>query len=298
MEDPTLLICVEATKAGTSWMYSYLHGHAACHVQSVKECHYFSKFNPKKLMRQPKVLDRRLVQYEARLIEAEAADDIIRSFSLSRRIDDTKALIMALSAERSDDSAYLEYLQAGRMDDTVLLDVMPAYALLEPTEIASISALPIRVKLQYLMRDPLERLWSHVRMVAKRSLKEGQDFLLTCQDILQRVLYNQEEAHIVIRGDYKSNISRFASVSDHSQFQIGFSENLQDGPKFDAMCFYWGIEAISPSQIKRAHVGLAAPFPEGLRRHTLEFLMAQYDFVADNFAELPENWRKHRELLA
>jgi hypothetical protein len=48
----------------------------------------------------------------------------------------------------------------------------------------------------------------------------------------------------------------------------------------------------------RAHVGLAAPFPEGLRRDTLEFLKAQYDFVADNFAELPENWRKNRELLA
>lgn len=102
----------------------------------------------------------------------------------------------------------------------------------------------------------------------------------------------------MIRGAYKSNISRFASVFDHSQFQIGFSENLQDGPKFDAMCSYWGIEAISPSQIKRAHVGLAAPFPEGLRRDTLEFLKAQYDFVADNFAELPENWRKNRELLA
>lgn len=127
MADPTLLICVGATKAGTSWMYRYLHDHAACHVRSVKECHYFSKFNPKKLMRQLKVLNRLVVQYEARLIEAEAADDIIRILSLSRRIDDTKALIMALSAERSDDSAYLEYLQARRMDETVLLEIGRAH---------------------------------------------------------------------------------------------------------------------------------------------------------------------------
>ena len=27
MADPTLLICVGATKAGTSWMYRYLHDH-------------------------------------------------------------------------------------------------------------------------------------------------------------------------------------------------------------------------------------------------------------------------------
>ena len=298
MADPTLLICVGATKAGTSWMYRYLHDYQEYFARLMKECQYFSKLKPKKLMRQLKILNRHVVRYEARLIEAESADDIIRLLSLSRRIDDTKALIMALSADRSDDSAYLEYLQAGRMDETVLLDVTPAYALLKPAEIARISAFPIHVKLQYLMRDPLERLWYHVRMVAKRTLKEEQDFLGNCQDILQRVLYTQEEAHIVIRGDYRSNIARFVAVFDRSQFQVGFSENLQDGPKFDNMCAYWGINATSARQIKPAHVDVAAPFPEGLRRDTLEFLKAQYDFVADNFAELPENWRKNRELLA
>lgn len=298
MADPTLLICVGATKAGTSWVYRYLHDHEECFARLVKECHYFSTSNYKKLVRQLKILNRLVVHYEARLIEAEAADDIIRILNLSRRIDDTKLLIMALSADRSDVSAYLEYLQAGRMDETVLLDVTPAYALLEPAEIARISALPIRVKLQYLMRVPLELLWSHVRMVAKRSLKEGQDFLVNCQDILQRVLHTQEEAYIVTRGDYKSNIARFAAVFDRSQFQVGFSENLQDGPKFESMCTYRGINATSARQIKPAHVGVAAPFPKGLRRDTLQFLKAQYDFVADNFADLPENWRKNRELLA
>mgnify|MGYP001964751841 FL=1 len=279
-------------------MHRYLHNHEAFYVRSVKEYLYFTKYKNKKLMRKLKVLNCLIVQYEARLLEAGAADDIIRILNLSRRIDDTKALIMALSAERSDDSAYLGYLQAGRTYETVVLDVTPADALLEPAEIFPISKLPIRVKLQYLMRDPLERLWSHVRMVAKRSMKEGQDFLAACQDILKRVVYNHEEAHIVTRGDYKSNITRFTSVFDSSQFQIGFSENLQDGPEFDAMCAYWGIKATSSRQIKPAHVGLAAPFPEVLRRDSLKFLKTQYDFVADNFVELPANWRKNRELLA
>ena len=249
-------------------------------------------------MCQLRILNRLMLQYEARLIEAEAADDIVRILNLNRRIDDTKALIVALSADRSDDCAYLEYLQAGRIDETVLLYVTPAYVLLEPAEIARIFALPIRVKLQYLMRDPLERLWSHVRMVAKRSLKEGQDFLVNCQDIMQRVLHTQEEAHIVTRCDYKSNIARFAAVFDRSQFQVGFSENLQDCPKFESMCAYWGINTTRARHIKPAHVDVAAPFPEGLRRDTLQFLKAQYDVVADNFADLPENWRKNRELLA
>ena len=149
MADPTLLICVRATKAGTSWMYRYLYDHEACYVRSVKEYLYFTIFKNKKLMRNLKVLNFLIVQYEARFLEAEAADDIIRILNLSRRIDDTKLLIMALSADRSDVSAYREYLQAGRMDETVLLDVTPAYALLEPAEIARISPL------QSLMRPSL-----------------------------------------------------------------------------------------------------------------------------------------------
>ena len=295
MADPTLLICVGANEAGTSWMYRYLHNHETYCVRSIKEYCYFSIFKPKKLMLQTKAVNRLVMQYAKWRIGAEAADDINCTVSLSRWIDDTNALIMALSAEYSSD---LEYLQAGRTDAMVLLNVTPAYVLLEPVEIARILAWPIRVKLQYLMRDPLGGLWSHVRMVAKRRMQAEQDLLVTCQNIMRRVLNNQKAAHIVTRGDYKSNISRLASVFDLWQFLIGFSENLQDGPKSDAMCACWEIKATSAREIKPAHLGLAAPFPEGQRWDTLEFLRAQYDFIADNFAELSKNLLKSRELKA
>ena len=295
MADPTLLICVGANEAGTSWMYLYLHDHETYYVRSIKECRYFSIIKTKKLMCQMKVVNRLLMQYAVWRIEAEAAEDIICILSLSRRIDETKALIMALSAEYSAD---FEYPQAGRNDAMVLLCATPAYVLIEPVEIARVLALPIRVKLQYLMRDPLGGLWSHVRMVAKRRMQAGQDLLVTCQDIMRRVLNNQKDVHIMIRDDYKSNISRLASVFDRWQFLIGFSENLQDGPKPDAMCACWGIKATSAPEIKPAHLGLAAPFPEGQRRDTLAFLRAQCDFIADNFAELHKNCLKKSELTA
>lgn len=40
-QSPTLLFCVGATKAGTSWLYSYFAGHPAFYLRSVKELHYF-----------------------------------------------------------------------------------------------------------------------------------------------------------------------------------------------------------------------------------------------------------------
>ena len=44
--DPTILFCVGATKAGTSWLYTYLLDHPECHVRSVKELHYFDVKGP------------------------------------------------------------------------------------------------------------------------------------------------------------------------------------------------------------------------------------------------------------
>ena len=52
MADPNLLICVGATKAGTSWLYRYLHDHEECHVRAAKECRYFLTLHARNLMRQ------------------------------------------------------------------------------------------------------------------------------------------------------------------------------------------------------------------------------------------------------
>ena len=40
-DQPTLLFCVGATKAGTSWLFDYLKHHPECHLRSVKELQYF-----------------------------------------------------------------------------------------------------------------------------------------------------------------------------------------------------------------------------------------------------------------
>ena len=52
MADPNLLICVGATKAGTSWLYRYLHGSSGMpRVRAVKEYrYYFSTLHARNLM--------------------------------------------------------------------------------------------------------------------------------------------------------------------------------------------------------------------------------------------------------
>ena len=36
-DEPTVLFCVGAAKAGTSWFHSYLENHPDCHMRGIKE---------------------------------------------------------------------------------------------------------------------------------------------------------------------------------------------------------------------------------------------------------------------
>jgi hypothetical protein len=65
-------------------------------------------------------------------------------------------------------------------------DFTPAYSILPAKLMAPILQLGDQLKVLYLIRDPLARLWSHVRMHASRT-SEG-EFAANCTDTLQRVI--------------------------------------------------------------------------------------------------------------
>ena len=40
-DEPTLMFCIGATKAGTSWLHRYISNHPESHMRGIKELHYF-----------------------------------------------------------------------------------------------------------------------------------------------------------------------------------------------------------------------------------------------------------------
>jgi hypothetical protein len=298
MAHPNLLICIGATKTGTSWLYRYLHDHQECHVRMVKECHYFSTFDTRRLKSQLMAFPASIRDCDSQLVEAEAADEVSKILALGSKIDDISALMAVLSGNRTADSAYFDYLLAGRADETALLAVTPGYSLLETPQIERMAQLPICVKILYRMRDSSERLWSQIRMYAKRTLSGGQEFATLCLGLHERTLFDKAEAFIVTRGDYKANIELFDTAFDWTDFHSELMENLTDWPRFTAMWRFLCSTATSPTKVNLAHVGRPAPFTEVVRVGALKFLDKKYDFVAKHFGILPQTWQQNREILA
>lgn len=147
-----LLLGVGAMKAGTTWTYSVLSHHPQIHFTPEKELHYFY----------------------ARHVDPDVLSERARLGRVAKYVshDTDRARAPALRARLRWVSDYLDgpvddhwyrALFAGRRDGQWPADFSNLYALLPEEGWARIAAQSGTLRVLYTLRDPLERLWSHVK---------------------------------------------------------------------------------------------------------------------------------------
>ena len=274
MAAPRILFCVGATKAGTSWLHEWLSGHPDCHLRSVKEVHYFDTLEAgKTAARQMELSDER-----DRLIAGGAPEARIR--------DVTECL--SLFENNPDGRAYLDYLIGGRRDEAVVGDVTPAYGLLPVGRLKMMAALG-ETRFLYILRDPVARLWSHVRMIARRREPDGSVTAERSGRILKRTLRGDED-HILRRGDYRDVMERLSAAVPDARRLFVFFEELVTGEATQRICEFLGIAARAPLA-EVVHPGLPLAITEAQARNARSFLAEQYDYVETAMGRLPDAWR-------
>lgn len=284
MGKPTLMFCVGATKAGTSWLYETLAAHPDCHLRSIKELHYFDALEKGKLDREVAQTEAMKAQFEGRLPGAPAD----RAPELRRKIADRAAWLDVLR-RGEDRDAYLGYLSEGRGERRVIGDVTPAYALLPADRLRAMAGLTADVRFVYLLRDPVARLWSHVRMIAKRRGGGPLD-PQRAKNILRRTLRG-EETEIEARGDYAAALGRLSAAVAPAKRLVMFYEEMFSSEGLARLCRFLGLAPMAPDAARRVHAGAPMDMPEGLRAKAREWLAPQYDFVARWAGRLPEAWQ-------
>jgi len=292
---PTLLFCVGATKAGTSWLYRYLHAHPECRMRSIKELHFFDTVDFADYEHQFATYARLRSDLAARLAGAGEW----RAANLQRQIDDVDEVVAALALAQSGDEvgavrAYRDYLFAASGSARLVGDITPGYALLSEARLRMMAGLSPAVRFLYLMRDPLERLWSHVRMQARRQLRAGEEIGLKSRRVLNRVVRRGLETHVHSRGDYRATILRLQAAIPAPQLMIEFSERLLTEAGLRRLCGFLGISYREADTGERAHEGVKLAIDPAQRIEALAFLAPQYDFVERNFGPLPDGWLASR----
>ncbi len=279
-----VFLCVGAAKAGTSWLYRQLAAHPEVHLRSIKELHYFDALENRRV-------DRELAKHkreQAAVLARLAGDGRKPSDEQAARLQD-RADWMDVLEFGAGDAAYLDYLHAGRGDAKVVGDLTPAYALLPAARLSEVSRMSDDVRVLYLLRDPVERLWSHVRMIAARRGTDGVVSARRAGRILERVLSGTED-QIVMRSDYAGALKRLASSVPGGKLLIEVFEDMISGSGFDRICKFLGIGAMAPD-LAPVHVGQAFDMTREQREKAAEWLAPQYVAAEQALGRRPVAWK-------
>ncbi len=279
-----VFLCVGAAKAGTSWLHRQLAAHPECHFRAIKELHYFNALENDKLFDE---LKKHRDQQKAQL-ERVALGGRVPGREQGIRLADRAAWMDVLERGEEDIGAYVDYLHGGAGDANVVGEMTPAYALLPETRLAAMAGMAPDVRFLYLLRDPVERLWSHVRMIAARRDEQGQVTERRSARILRRT-FSGAESQIVKRSDYAGALARLTAAVAPAKLLIEVFEEVVRGDGLARICDFLGIARMPPDPAP-VHEGQALTMTDKQRRAALDWLAPQYDAAHRVLGRMPEAW--------
>ena len=282
------MFCVGATKAGTSWLHDYLESHPDAHVRSIKELHYFDTLDRQGQNWQISDIRKRIEILSDRMDGA----GINKREKLQNRITDYNELIALLETRQESAADYLGFLNAGRRNQKIIVDITPAYGLLSVQRFGKMAKLAANVRFIYILRDPVSRLWSHIRMIAGRNSFGDADVQARADEVFAD-LGNGQHNGIIERSDYRSTLERLNKALDPSQLLVVFYEELFSYKTIERICNFLGIGLAMAKLGVRVHVGPEATMNAKQRKHAQLMLAPQYEYVHGRFGQLPDAWQSN-----
>ncbi len=296
MSDWVVLFGVGAAKAGTSWLYKYLHDRPDCALRSLKELHYWDTFDPESCKKQVEVEERRIMAFKALQDQARTKNQAWRVLNLERRILDASGLRDVLKADRKDDFVYKSYLEMTNNDAKLFADITPSYGLLDIAMMNRMVMSYESSRVLFLLRDPVERLWSHIRMQAIRQPNPEGEISAKAKGIFENLINNNKEKNIIRRGDYSTISSNLEQAIPDKQLMTIFIEDVWDGPGLNKICHFLGLPE-HPAEQKAVHEGVYVELSTKDRERAAKFLAPQYEWALNKFGRLPDVWMQNANLI-
>lgn len=105
-------------------------------------------------------------------------------------------------------------------------EITPAYCILPTNRIRSIRAMMPELKLLLLLRDPVDRDWSHLRMVVLRDMRRDPT-TVTPDEYIDAARSDPR----LERGNYRAILQGWLDVFDRERLFIGFYEDVANRPR-------------------------------------------------------------------
>lgn len=276
------LLGAGAQKAGTTWLHAYLTHFDDVDFGPIKEYHIwdglsvpeFAEFDT----RGRSVPLRRRLRAAWRGIGGGAPDELL----LRRRL-------------QSDPARYFDFFAAllARPGVRMTGDITPSYSALPLPVLSRIRAgfaergIPTRAV--FLMRDPVERCLSAIRMYRRAGKSmQGVDITLPDDEMLMRYVTGPQA---LLRTDYPAALDRLGAAFEPQALHVGFYETMFEAEEFARLNAFLGCTP-DPAFIARRFNTTereAALAPE-LRARAARALRGIYDETARRFPQAETLW--------
>ncbi len=265
------VIGIGAQKAGTTWLGDYFSRHPEVLMSPIKELHFFDvKYRPDLC----RGFDGRFLNaFKTLEIEHPAPNTAkgIRLGALKDRVN-----------MNGDILEYQDYFTKRANSEKIFCEITPEYSLLDTMGYEAIKSLSGDVKIIFLMRNPVDRFWSALRMWNKKKpnldvVKEIDDFLINPQ--------------FVERTDYQKTIEKIYQVFEPSNILVEFYENLFLPESLKRICDFSGISYVDPDFGKKVHEGVQKEIDPEIKIKILTKFGPLYEWAQQKYGdELPEPW--------
>ena len=207
-------IGIGAQRCGTSWLYRRLGEHPELWLPPIKEIHFFND------LRDDVSLHREKIQKDLRhRYRAYASPKAVPKVKQPNLAWDFNYFLRPKSI-----SWYKSLFVQGV--GKVAGEITPAYMMLSKDVVEKIYALNSKLKIIFVMRDPVDRVWS----AAVRSFITNHERRLN--DVSEEEIINfARKRGTVLRTDYLRTLSVWESFFPAEQLHIDFFDNIQENPE-------------------------------------------------------------------
>ena len=263
---PVFLLGVGAQKAGTTWLYHQLSKSPSCNLGFTKEYHIWDAVYAPVVVGRP---------YRVPVVKPEPTE------AAFRRLMQTVG------------GVYEHYFRQLITDQVRLVgDITPSYCTLDVNAYRNIKrrleSVGFRMKVVYLMRDPVERAWSALRMVQRQRLKAGE--AIADEALLALFSDFYRNAPQSYRGNYPRTVTALRQCFDSDDLFIGFYETLFEPATLSALSAFLDVDLRHADVEERVNVSKPIPLPTDLRRACQAFHREVYAFCHAQFPVTRQLW--------
>lgn len=271
----TLCLGVGAQKAGTTWLAAYFHTHPSVFMSPIKELHYFDA------LWLPERMGKRNDQHLGHLRRVARGITLDDVTARNAKWKDLGLQYERLEMVGGGPEKYIEYFARRVGDEPVAAEITPSYSMLSGENFREIRCLHSRMKAVFLMRNPIDRVWSAMRHLERKGLK--------VEDRFERAIQSQG---VLLRSDYGRTLDALAAGFPEEDVFIEFYEDLFNEPTIRRLCAFLSIP-YHPAPFDRVvNKAKEKTMSHEQRARIGTLLRPVYDHCHKRFGDrLPKRWR-------